>query len=52
MAEHPRIVLDPDVLASKPVILGTRLAVEIRDRPLGRRLDRGGDHRQLSRLSA
>ncbi len=28
MAEHPRIVLDPDVLAGKPVIRGTRLAVE------------------------
>ena len=28
MAEHPRITLDPDVLAGKPVIRGTRLAVE------------------------
>jgi uncharacterized protein (DUF433 family) len=28
MVEHPRIVLDPDVLAGKPVIRGTRLAVE------------------------
>jgi uncharacterized protein (DUF433 family) len=28
MAEHPRMVLDPDVLAGKPVIRGTRLAVE------------------------
>jgi uncharacterized protein (DUF433 family) len=28
MAEHPRIALDPDVLAVKPVIRGTRLAVE------------------------
>jgi uncharacterized protein (DUF433 family) len=28
MAEHPRIVLDPDVLAGKPVIRGTRLSVE------------------------
>ena len=28
MAEHPRIVLDPDVLAGKPVIRGTRIAVE------------------------
>ncbi|HEX3524456.1 MAG TPA: DUF433 domain-containing protein [Stellaceae bacterium] len=28
MAEHPRIALDPDVLAGKPVIRGTRLAVE------------------------
>jgi uncharacterized protein (DUF433 family) len=28
MAEHPRIALDPDILAGKPVIRGTRLAVE------------------------
>ncbi|HWD59295.1 MAG TPA: DUF433 domain-containing protein [Stellaceae bacterium] len=28
MAEHPRIALDPGVLAGKPVIRGTRLAVE------------------------
>jgi uncharacterized protein (DUF433 family) len=28
MAKHPRIVLDPAVLAGKPVIRGTRLAVE------------------------
>jgi uncharacterized protein (DUF433 family) len=28
MAEHPRIALDPDVLAGKPVVRGTRLAVE------------------------
>jgi uncharacterized protein (DUF433 family) len=28
MAEHPRIALDPEVLAGKPVIRGTRLAVE------------------------
>jgi uncharacterized protein (DUF433 family) len=28
MAEHPRIALDPDVLAGKPVLRGTRLAVE------------------------
>ena len=28
MAEHPRIALDPNVLAGKPVIRGTRLAVE------------------------
>ena len=28
MAQHPRITLDPDVLAGKPVIRGTRLAVE------------------------
>lgn len=28
MAEHPRIALDPDVLAGKPIIRGTRLAVE------------------------
>jgi uncharacterized protein (DUF433 family) len=26
--EHPRIALDPKVLAGKPVIRGTRLAVE------------------------
>jgi uncharacterized protein (DUF433 family) len=28
MVEHPRITLDPDILAGKPVIRGTRLAVE------------------------
>jgi uncharacterized protein (DUF433 family) len=28
MAEHSRITLDPDILAGKPVIRGTRLAVE------------------------
>jgi uncharacterized protein (DUF433 family) len=28
MARHPRIALDPDVLAGKPIIRGTRLAVE------------------------
>ncbi len=28
MTEHPRITLDPDVLTGKPVIRGTRLAVE------------------------
>lgn len=28
MARHPRIALDPDVLAGKPVVRGTRLAVE------------------------
>lgn len=28
MAEHPRIMLDPKVLAGKPVLRGTRLAVE------------------------
>ena len=27
-AEHPRITLDPAVLAGKPVIRGTRLSVE------------------------
>lgn len=26
--DHPRIALDPEVLAGKPVIRGTRLAVE------------------------
>jgi uncharacterized protein (DUF433 family) len=26
--EHPRIALDPNVLAGKPVIRGTRIAVE------------------------
>lgn len=28
MVEHPRIALDPDVLAGKPVVKGTRLSVE------------------------
>jgi uncharacterized protein (DUF433 family) len=28
MADHPRITLDPDVLAGKPIIRGTRLSVE------------------------
>jgi uncharacterized protein (DUF433 family) len=28
MTEHPRITLDPKVLAGKPVIRGTRLSVE------------------------
>jgi uncharacterized protein (DUF433 family) len=28
IAEHPRIALDPAVLAGKPVIRGTRLSVE------------------------
>lgn len=28
MAEHSRITLDPDILAGKPVIRGTRLSVE------------------------
>jgi uncharacterized protein (DUF433 family) len=28
MAEHGRIMLDPEVLAGKPVVRGTRLAVE------------------------
>ena len=28
MAEHPRIALDPEILAGKPVVKGTRLAVE------------------------
>ena len=28
MTAHPRILLAPDVLAGKPVIRGTRLAVE------------------------
>jgi len=28
MPEHPRVALAPDVLAGKPVIRGTRLAVE------------------------
>jgi len=26
--DHPRIALDPDVLAGKPVVRGTRLSVE------------------------
>ena len=28
MTNHPRISIDPDVLVGKPVIRGTRLAVE------------------------
>jgi uncharacterized protein (DUF433 family) len=28
MTDHPRISLSPDVLAGKPVVRGTRLAVE------------------------
>ena len=28
MTDHPRITLDPAVLAGKPVVRGTRLAVE------------------------
>jgi uncharacterized protein (DUF433 family) len=28
MAKRPRIALDPDVLAGKPVVRGTRLSVE------------------------
>jgi uncharacterized protein (DUF433 family) len=28
MTEHPRITLDPQVLAGKPIIRGTRLSVE------------------------
>jgi uncharacterized protein (DUF433 family) len=28
MIEHPRIALDPEVLAGKPIIRGTRLSVE------------------------
>jgi len=28
MSKHPRITLDPDVLASKPVVRGMRLSVE------------------------
>ena len=28
MTNHPRIVLDPQILTGKPVIAGTRLAVE------------------------
>ena len=28
MPDHPRISLDPDVLAGKPVVRGTRLSVE------------------------
>jgi uncharacterized protein (DUF433 family) len=28
MTEHPRIALDPNILAGKPVIRGTRLSVE------------------------
>jgi uncharacterized protein (DUF433 family) len=28
MTDHPRIALDPEVLAGKPLIRGTRLSVE------------------------
>ena len=44
MAGHPRIALDPDVLAGKPVIWGTRLAVEF---VIGLLAERGRDHRQV-----
>jgi hypothetical protein len=29
MAEHPRITLDRDVMVGKPVIVGTRITVEL-----------------------
>jgi uncharacterized protein (DUF433 family) len=28
MTDHPRITLDPEILAGKPVVRGTRLSVE------------------------
>lgn len=28
MTEHPRIALNPNILAGKPIVRGTRLAVE------------------------
>ena len=28
MTDHPRIMLDPEILSGKPVVRGTRLAVE------------------------
>ena len=48
MVEHPRIVLDPEVLAGKPVIRGTRLAVEFVIGLLAEGWTRG-DHLQLPR---
>ena len=47
-----RIVLDPAVLAGKPVIRGTRVVGRIHHRPDGRRLERGGYSGELSRSHA
>jgi uncharacterized protein (DUF433 family) len=35
MSEHPRIVLNPDIMLGKPVIRGTRITVELILRKLG-----------------
>ena len=41
MTDHPRIALDPEILAGKPVVRGTRVIGRVRDRTSGRRMERG-----------